>query len=210
MRVAFPLSAAAISDAGADQRWWTQSFKSKDLVPNVSCITYCGRMILVLGCLMRRGFFGYRRRAALCLIPILWCTIRSSYSVSMESRSSDDMICGRRACPNNMKRPNKRGRHVSLEKLLIIVLSASPWRNEHLKGILSLASFTNAIVVHPFHNSSVFFSIRNMKFSAFITSLAIVGSEAFAPGIGGHARSSTGELYCRNVSARTLPNGGGE
>jgi hypothetical protein len=33
-----------------------------------------------------------------------------------------------------------------------------------------------------------------MKFSAFIASLAIVGSEAFAPGIGGHARSSTGEL----------------
>ena len=34
-----------------------------------------------------------------------------------------------------------------------------------------------------------------MKFSAFITSIAIVGSEAFAPGVSVNARSSTGEFY---------------
>ena len=32
-----------------------------------------------------------------------------------------------------------------------------------------------------------------MKFTAFIASLAILGSEAFAPGVG-NARSSTGEF----------------
>ena len=58
--------------------------------------------------------------------------------------------------------------------------------------------------IHIHSNNHILFSLlpqleihtsyyTNMKFTAFIASLAILGSEAFAPGVG-NARSSTGEL----------------
>jgi len=58
-------------------------------------------------------------------------------------------------------------------------------------------SVNNFAIIHrrqSSHNKPFIYLIQyfKMKVTAFITSLAIVGSEAFAPGVG-HAQSSTGE-----------------